>query len=88
MFVVDGEGGGDGDFVSEGSSDEPWQSAQPTHSVLEHMYCCSDEDMPAQVHVDAQPDGSSAVEDGGGDGTLGSQLNSGGGDGGGVGSRS
>ena len=52
------------------------------------MYCCSDEDMPAQVHVDAQPDGSSAVEDGGGDGTLGSQLKSVGGDGGGVGSRS
>ena len=84
---MDGEGGGDGDFVSEGSSDEPRQSAQPTHSGSEHMYCCSDEDMPAQVHVDAQPDGSSAVEDGGGDGLLVSQLESVGGAGGGGGSR-
>ena len=82
---MDGEGGGDGDFVSEGSSDKPWQSAQPTHSGLEQMSSsCS----TYQVHELAQPDGSSAVEDGGGDGTLGSQLKSGGGDGGGGGSRS
>ena len=66
---MDGDGGGDGDFVSEDgccvslpsseavSSDKPWQPAQPAHSRREHMECCSDVEMPDEkVHEDAQPD--------------------------------
>ena len=98
---MDGDGGGDGDFVSEDgccvslpsseavSSDKPWQPAQPAHSRREHMECCSDVEMPDEkVHEDAQPDASSAVVVGGDGGMIESELKWVGGDGGGGGSRS